>query len=502
MTDYLQEPFAQDVAYVIKNVPALRAHVEGRLARMYNISALNEDRNADRNKRPRTATNCTMFPGAIVCSLLRSDLCALTDSRNNYVALEKTDGVRYLLLLTTLERVPYAILIDRKMEMRIVNLDISLPLFEEEALFDGELAQNIENGLFTFLIFDLIHTGVRGPNGEKFHRDVPYTQRMKQANNIVRTMWRKQVTTEAQYTVYSEADKPAPTIKNTFSLKVKRYVPLSEFAETFKQVFEKNTWSHHGYAIDGFVFVKSRQRVEPFRNEEQFKYKPADRQTVDVQLLRSKTGQEYELLIKNTRNCPQFYDKVVMCAQNVAFIAQNQGEIQRFEQEKRNFIVECSWSAEQRCWLLKIPRLDKQTPNALNTIDQTKKNIEENIKLDELVQRFRGTNQPVRQPTAQLLQESLSPPSQTSAKGCFIHPSRIQNIVTTTEYDPVQNTRVTLREAQSVLEHGLPQIFSPEAINDCECAYCLPQPIQVPTFSSEDLERLLEHAKALNASKV
>ena len=37
------------------------------------------------------------------------------------------------------------------MEMRIVNLDISLPLFEEEALFDGELAQNIENGLFTFL---------------------------------------------------------------------------------------------------------------------------------------------------------------------------------------------------------------------------------------------------------------------------------------------------------------------------------------------------------------
>jgi len=524
MTDFRQEPFAQHVAFVIQNVPMLKAHVEARLARMYSVSALNED--CDRGKRQRTATNCAMFPGAIVCSLLRSDVRALTDPRNNYVALEKTDGVRYLLLLTTLEKIPYAILIDRKMEMRVVNLDFSFSLFEQEALFDGELAQNIENGLYTFLIFDLIYTGVRNQNGERLYKDTPYTQRMRQANHIVKTMWQKQVSTEAEYRVYSDGEQPQPSIRNTFSLKVKRYVPLPEFSETFKQVVEQNTWKHHGFRIDGFIFVRSRQPVEPFRNEQQFKYKPASLHTIDVQLFRT-NGNSFDLLIKNTRNCPQLYSKLVVCPENDAFLAQYSEEIAKCEQSKLNFIVECSWSEQNHCWILKNPRFDKQTPNALNTVEQTKKNIQENIKLEELVERFQtlsqtsqqksqtndaATNLQMRNSNNFVLTTTTTTTTQqesTQPKGCFVHPSRLQNItscsVATTkqlqplnplEYDPEQNIVCPKAkdEFKPVCEQQLSSIYRDHLINDCQSSCCVAT--AVPNFNLEDLEKLLFQTKS------
>ncbi len=512
MSDFRQEPFGQDVAFVVENVPMLRKHVEARLARMYNISALSDDRGDDRSKRPRTATNCSMFPGAIVCSLLRNDLRALTDSRNNYVALEKTDGIRYLLLLTTLENIPYAVLIDRKMELRVVNLDFSLALFEQEALFDGELAQSVENGLYTFLIFDLIYTNVRTQNGDRIYRDSSYTQRMRHANHLVKTMWQKQVSTDAQYQVYSE--RPVQAIKNTFYIKVKRYVPLVEFNETFKRVIEQNDWTHHGYKIDGFIFVKSRQTVEPFRNENQFKYKPTHLHTIDVQLYRERIGSPYELLIKNSRNSPQFYSKLVLCQENTSFVVTHEQEIIRHEQQKRNYIVECSWNSDQQCWILKMPRLDKQTPNALNTIELTRKNIQENITLSELAEKFNSLER--REPSSSTFsntpvvteQKTMQQTDETK-RGCFVHPSRLQNISQSSsllpthqpqEYDPVDNVHVKKnRDVKPVSEHSLSPIYQESIKSDCTCEHCQPKTsVEKPNFCLADLDQLLLQAKTLS----
>jgi hypothetical protein len=498
---------------------------------MYDISATDaqsEDvaqpsrkRTNDGTKRP--ASHVKMFPGAIVCSLLRKDLGTLVDQqRNNYVALEKTDGVRYLLLLTTVHQVPYAILIDRKMQLRIVNLDLPRRVYEQEVLFDGELAQNVENGLFTFLIFDLIYTGVPNDTNEPLRRDTPYTHRMRHATLLIRDHWHKNLTTEAEYNAYNRTPTSSVTTNsrppNTFSIKVKRYVQLSEFENTFGEVCYRNNWTYHGFRIDGFIFVRTRQGVEPFRNLRQFKYKPADKHTIDVQLIRAASSpattamQQYDLLAKNARNCPEKYASLDFCPHNVAFLYRHRDEIDRCHREFVNFIVECSWDSTLLCWLLQQPRLDKQVPNAVHTIEQTKRNIDENITVAELMQTFRPLvrhlapqvmSSPVEmpptipqtpmpmtpmtpmplplvsaslptpqrsfasasQPTAQrpfgsasqppTQQPTLHPTAPGLQKGAFIHPSRLRN------FAPIP-----------AAQHPVPWLFGETVDDGCECDYC------------------------------
>lgn len=520
MTDFQSEQFGQDIAYVVKNVPMLRAHVEARLAEMYNISVSSYGQ--DRSKRQKLATNCSTFPGAIICSLLKSDIASLLEEKNKYVALEKTDGVRYLLLLTTLNKIPYAILIDRKMEMRVVNLDFSIAAFEQEALFDGELAQNIENGLFYFLIFDLIYTRVKLLSGETLYKNAPYTLRMRQANYMLQTMWQKEIQTEAEYSTNNTPKQ----LKNTFFLKVKRYIPLCDFSKTYNQILEKNIWSHHGFRVDGFVFVRSQQKAEPFRNEEQFKYKPKHLHTIDVQIFNNNNG-SYDLLIKNSRNSPQFYAKLCLCTENLDFLSQNAIKIEQFSKEKKNFIVECGWSDKEQTWILKNHRSDKQTPNALNTVEQTKKNIQEDIKLYELVQLFDKKQNSLQETAHQVMahqflnkidlddqlpaqkqEKNVASTVLSGEKGCFIHPSRLANIVMT---DP-STKQLESENKKPVFEHKLSQIYEKGVNNECKCSFCdieadvinskdssMKQPV-LPQFSLQDLEKLL--AKTSNVANL
>ena len=470
-----------------------------------------------------------MFPGAIVCSLERRDMPALREPKN-YVALEKTDGVRYLLLLTSIlvnkndtRKEPYAILIDRKMQMRVVRLDFPASMYDEEVLFDGELAQSTDNGLYTFLIFDLIYTGNRGDeratnyssnNNNNSWRDSTYTYRMRCANLLVRKFWRKHITTEAEYNAYSTPatahtnNNGSGDVKNTFALKVKRYVPLFEFQQTYRDVCERGIWTHHGYRIDGFIFVCARQRVEPFRNKYQFKWKPADRHTIDVQLMMavastasSNTGSgetvAYNLYAKNTRNAPEFFQSVQLCEHNRAFLQQHGHEIATCHETRRNFIVECAWDSLQQCWLLLQPRPDKQTPNAMHTIEKTRRNIQENITLDEIAQlcrqvddrqnateRFQAHHpyrqqyqqQQQRQPEyeqhhQQHLQEQCVANALRNQK-MFVHPSRQKNFAS---FHTVAQPQDFLQKAGN---QKLPTMFGPDATPDkcrCVCDYCLAQ---------------------------
>lgn len=489
MTDpYRRELFGQDVAYVIVNSPMLTDHVQRRLASMYDISVTDSnninagsDNTKKRDKNSRRATHVKMFPGAIVCSLLRSNIERLVDERNNYVALEKTDGVRYLLLLTSFQNTPYAILVDRKMEMRIVNLDLPYKVYEKEVLFDGELAQNIDNGLYTFLIFDLVYTGISDARGETFSRQTGYATRMKQANDLIRENWQKTTTTDAEYKGYSSNNGNGNSIaeannsKNTFKIKVKRYVKLADFANIFANACQHNTWTHHGFHIDGFVFVPSRQVVEPFRNQQQYKFKPTERHTIDVQLMQvggkqNRDSLQFELLAKNSRNSPARLALVEPCALNLSFLEKHRINMQQCHDKKINFIVECSWDTTLKCWILQQPRSDKQTPNSLHTIEQTKLNIDEDIKLDELVSLFakKYHNAEAAQEVATQLKvteatelvaatdfdESKS--ATDAKKGPFVHPSRQTNFQSTTAGS-----------------HLLPLFYSANNCDaGCDCTFC------------------------------
>lgn len=373
---FVKEAFADDVCFVMQNYPALRRHVVQQINRAYQVAAHNE-----------------AFPGAIVVSMLRKDLSILRPG-SRYVALEKTDGTRYLLLLTKLGKQPFAVLVDRKMHMRVVTLAFPPHLYASNTLFDGELAQSTTNGRFTFLIFDMIahsESGVR-----PICRKTAYRDRMQAATALVRQHWKKSApTVVAEYDAYGGTDgvttdqesSGADAVNNTFSLRVKRYVPLARFEETFHDALRGNGWIHRGYKIDGFIFVSQDEPALPFRNKTQFKWKPVH--TVDFQLMcRDRKTASYDLLMKSAQNRPILFGGLADCDHNRNFLIVHAETIRNYHENRQNVIVECVYDSTQGYWLLEKHRDDKQTPNAVHTVEQTKRNIAENITVEQLVATF------------------------------------------------------------------------------------------------------------------
>lgn len=470
MTDFEPpQPFGQGICFVVKPTSQLLSHVHAQIAQRYRIVEQPQStvsRNARRTttrrspslqqQRQRIAKVCRVFPGAIVCSLLRSDLPKLAEPRE-YVALEKTDGVRYLLLLTTLHQNPYAVMIDRKMQMRVVNLDFPKELYERDVLFDGELAQNRENGLYTYLVFDLIYAQNRADSKYELNHTTPYTIRMKLAQELVQTYWKKDLAIEADYNAYGDTGsaKVRANVKNTFAIKVKRFVPCEKFMEVFRSVFEDGVWRHNGYDIDGFIFVRARQKIEAMRNLQQFKYKPADKQTIDVQLIPQDCNtalcvdSAYNLLGKNAQNQPELLSPLNLCERNRLFLQQNLPTLQQFVSRRENYVVECGWDAVLQCWVLLQHRTDKSTPNAMHTIRKTKQNIDENITLQELEDLFQSQQR-----------------QRTFANRPFA--TQMQNLPTF--------ATPSSGAAMPAHQHSLPSFFTEEFCNDgCTCTYCASQ---------------------------
>lgn len=89
-------------------------------------------------------------------SIIRSDLTQLEE--NDYVVTEKSDGVRYLLILTTVktdtEAHYYAVMMDRA--CRMFNVSVSaFPKYFSGSVFDGELVKN-SSGCLVYNIFDVV----------------------------------------------------------------------------------------------------------------------------------------------------------------------------------------------------------------------------------------------------------------------------------------------------------------------------------------------------------
>lgn len=93
----------------------------------------------------------THNPCSAPTSLLREHLRQIQDG---YVVTEKTDGVRYLLVLGTWQKEAFACMVDRAMKIQQVELNAPSHLFKG-TVFDGELVQSFDKTV-KFLVFDCI----------------------------------------------------------------------------------------------------------------------------------------------------------------------------------------------------------------------------------------------------------------------------------------------------------------------------------------------------------
>ncbi|KAJ3077524.1 Dcp1p-Dcp2p decapping enzyme complex alpha subunit, partial [Quaeritorhiza haematococci] len=100
------------------------------------------------------------FPGSQPVSFESQHLQRL--EREDYFVCEKSDGVRYMLLLMVTPKGPAGFMIDRKNNFHYVKLYFPLPnnpsKFHNETLLDGELIIDVEGDQrhLRYLVFDLI----------------------------------------------------------------------------------------------------------------------------------------------------------------------------------------------------------------------------------------------------------------------------------------------------------------------------------------------------------
>lgn len=357
---YVREDIAHGYCFRVTD-PQLREHFVNVVNNLYGVT--------DRGPRGRTVGHTAdnrariaepRFPGAVPCSIMREDLDLLR--KEHYVAFEKTDGTRYLMLCTSLPAprrgdppTNFCVLVNRRWEARIVRVQFAQDVYDRNTLFDGELVQNTETGRWVFLIFDLVSSGHVSTSRDN------YVKRMKSAHQIVHNSLRQEPSVDA------------------FDISVKRYEKMEQMDRLYNA--EKN---YRGFPTDGYVFMPVRRFVAPFRNRQILKWKDSSNSTVDFQLrFSAENGLEYWM--KDTHSAPKYFGPVAI---DFTLAESHTELIQKYAERVRSAgdqpIVECAFDQSRHLWYMVCERNDKQSPNAEYTVQRTLDNVRENITKDEL----------------------------------------------------------------------------------------------------------------------
>lgn len=231
------ESFGGSQAYRIRS-SRLRDPIVRLVNEMYGI------RNSDR----------VDFPGAQPCSVLRENLEIL--ATRHYVVAEKTDGTRYLMLVTrSAEPSDLVIMIDRSMSMWIVPLFFRAKVHDEKCLFDGELVFNERHQCWEYQIFELVKCGAR------IRMRDSYIHRLQIARAIVKNEL-----------LPAESHLPP----RAFNVDVKHFYPTHKIDQLLSIRKQNRT--------DGLIFTPVTPDVKPYRNRNMFKWKNGLDHTIDCLL--------------------------------------------------------------------------------------------------------------------------------------------------------------------------------------------------------------------------
>jgi len=179
------------------------------------------------------------------------------DSASRYVVAEKSDGVRYALLLCEDAGEPVALLVDRS--MRAYQAAVTAPpRFFKGTLLDGEVV--LGDGARVFLAFDAVALC-----GDTTIAQKPLTRRYEALSGAVAR-------------THGDAAERAAAISgshDTLSVAVKRCAPLT------REAVERALRTCHGHASDGLVLTPIVDGVRMWRHTGMFKWKPAEGHTLD-----------------------------------------------------------------------------------------------------------------------------------------------------------------------------------------------------------------------------
>lgn len=268
------------------------------------------------------------FPGPNPVSLDTSHFSQL--KKEPYYACEKTDGVRFLMIMCEYDGLDIVAIMDRSWALFLVPLQhVPVAMYQGTAL-DGELAYNRQTRAWEFLVFDAVCV-----SGVPVLND-PLDARLAAARKAL--------------TPYNESpDDP-------LGLRVKTFVECRAFGgvdDLLKSVHDK-------YDIDGIVLTPANAPVVYGRHVTMFKLKFDSRHTVDF-------------LVDSNRNLCVFDS-----GRHVPV-----GTLRGDQDVRHGSIAECAFVSDG-VWDLVMIRTDKTTANDMFTYRKTLLNMRENLTLDDV----------------------------------------------------------------------------------------------------------------------
>jgi hypothetical protein len=276
-----------------------------------------------------------IFPGSQPVSIEYRHFNILKS--NQYVVCEKTDGVRFMMLVFLYNNKKQCVFINRALDMYTCPLNFKTDVYEGSIL-EGEMYGDV------FMIYDiLLSCGETVSNCD-------FLTRLKSIEKI------KKMLTCLKY--------------DPIKLKIKTFHIMNEYRQFLEEYLPTVTET-----IDGLIFTPVNDTVKKGTHETMFKWKPRDKNTIDFQV---KRGTDAWRLYVQEKGKLIYESEIpyVMVPENARTWIEE------------NAIIECQYMFNDTpmWWKPVNRRYDKTFPNSRRTFYRTLVNIKEDISITDFLE--------------------------------------------------------------------------------------------------------------------
>lgn len=266
----------------------------------------------------------------------------------NYTVTDKADGERNLLFI---DRFGSAYLMDNKLALKNYG---EFPAYKN-SIFDGEYIPSEKK----FMIFDCIQY----KNMKIIEKKL--LTRLMWINEFVNDIKNRMIKSKVFYVDLTYIDpNDRVLIKKLDNVKIPK-----NYGEFLKMLWNKRK-DRFSYSLDGLIFTPiDATYIDPKKGI----YKWKDEHTMDVRVIYDKKNKLWKLDVNRFDNKPDFL--------NITYKPKKDDTMELFNGE----IVEFLYSYKQKAWVPYRKRTDKQLPNARLTVDGVLNAVEENIKINDLI---------------------------------------------------------------------------------------------------------------------
>lgn len=337
------------------------------------------------------------FPGTMALSLSRRHRHMIAS--HDYVALEKSDGMRYMLLTLPTS----VVLIDRRMNVFEVNPNPYIPVYgnmnqlQKNTLLDGELTHNIALNCWEYLIYDAV----------VIDDDV----------SVARMDFRERLQAVEKYVAAPRVF--LPMMSGLLRLRVKDYYEKSELRDLFNHI-KKNAEGEYVYTNhrrrdglvcnlnDGVIFTPCKLPYTVSNCDSLLKWKPPELNSVDFQL-QLERAVDPRTNLPSVRTFIAFKGEKGNVRQREVFLSRTHKRMfaESFN-EHNNSIVELSYDKSAGDWRYIRTREDKDTPNFSRTVIDTMESIAESWDREALVAFLEARSEPTPSEKDSIVQDRVA----------------------------------------------------------------------------------------------